>query len=162
MTRNQNEIELLNEIKTSLSEIRSKQESKELTSDANKLLSRSEKRADDSLTNIQTSFNRIHDKLFSLNNILIAAFLGLGKFPSDNPMIPLWLSILPIANLCFLIYLEITQMEIHRFASNEEAWQDDDRELHGRKIGAQNMRSLLAMLTTGLTLLVLVLSVFLF
>jgi chromatin remodeling complex protein RSC6 len=162
MSSDQKQIELLEEIRATLSTIQSKQEVKEQTSEANNSTANSEKRSDDASSNIQTSFNRIHDKLFSLSTILIAAFLGLAKFPIDDPVMSLWLSILPIANLCFLIYLEIKQMEIHRFASHEMTWQDEDRVKYGEKIQGQNKLSLLSIFTTIVILVILLISVLLY
>ena len=78
----------------------------ELTEDSDKIFKKFEREAEDATKKIQSTFDRIHDKLFNFNNMLIAAFLGLSKFPTEQPILSLWMSILPIANLIYLMFLE--------------------------------------------------------
>ncbi len=101
----------------------------------------------------QTKYNqaltRIHDKLFSVNSILIAAFVGFGKFPMEDPIVSLWVALLPLLNIFFLIFLEQRQMEIHRHASQRMDWNfTTDVEKYGKMINKQNLRSLFAIFTT--------------
>lgn len=66
----------------------------------------------------------------------------LGTFPSDSPKLKLWTVIFPIVNLIFLIFIEIRQMEIHRFAANEMEWTSKERNEYGKRISKQTWLSL--------------------
>lgn len=139
-------VELLKEIKESLQKINSRQETEELFSESSKLLDKSDRRVENSLDQIQNTFDRIHDKVFNFNNILIGAYLVLGTFPNESPILKLWTIIFPIINLAFLIYIDVSQMEIHRFASREQEWSSTEREDFGRKITRQTQLSILALI----------------
>lgn len=152
--------EILKQINQTLQKINSRQEADELFSESNKLLNKSDNRVENSLNQIQNSFDRIHDKVFNFNNILIGAYLVLGTFPSDSPKLKLWTVIFPIINLVYLVYIDIRQMEIHRFAAREQEWTATEREEYGRRISKQTILSLFALalslacliyLTTSLT-----------
>lgn len=138
-------IKVLDEINKSLQDINRRQDTIERLSESEKLISKVENRVDNSLNQIQTSFDRIHDKIFNFNNIMIASYMVLGTFPSSAPILPLWTVIFPIANLIYLIYLDVSQMEIHRFASNEMKWTSKERGIYGKKIFRQTWCSLIAM-----------------
>ena len=148
MSDTKKETQLLIEIKEILKEINSRQQVKEIMAETDKLIKKSESRVEYALNQIQNSFDRIHDKLFNFNNIMIAAYFVLGTFPSESPIISLWTSILPILNLIFLIFIEIRQMEIHRFASRQMEWDDVEREKYGKKNLTQTQLSLLSIVVT--------------
>lgn len=121
----------------------------ELTADGDNLIKKAEKDGDDASKKIQSTFDRIHDKLFTINGILVASFFGLGKFPTDNPITSLWLVILPICVLGYLVFLEQQQMEIYRHASQRMNWNlDTDVAKYGRMINRQNIKSLFAIIVT--------------
>jgi len=121
----------------------------ELTSESDRLIKKAEKDGDDASQKIQSTFDRIHDKLFTINGILVASFFGLGKFPTDNPIVSLWLVILPIFVLGYLIFLEQQQMEIYRHASQRMNWNlDTDISKYGKMINRQNLKSLFAIIVT--------------
>jgi hypothetical protein len=143
------DIKILEEINKTLKEINARQETSELFSDSDELLKKVDTRVDHSTNQIQASFDRIHDKVFNFNNILIATYMVLGTFPNESPILKLWTVIFPVFNLIFLILLEIRQMGIHRFAANEKAWTDKERNQYGKKINSQ---TLLSLLSFGLTL----------
>lgn len=143
------DIKILEEINKTLKEIYSRQETSDLFSESDELLKKVDTRVEHSTNQIQASFDRIHDKVFNFNNILIATYMVLGTFPSESPILRLWTVIFPVFNLIFLIYLEIRQMGIHRFAANEKAWTDKERNQFGKKINSQ---TLLSLLSFGLTL----------
>lgn len=120
-------------------------------SEGNKLIDKAEREGDAAANKIQSSFDRIHDKLFNFNNMLIAAFLGLSKFPTEKPIFSLWVAILPILNLIYLMMLEKWQMEIYRYASKRMEWNldlDKDVKKYGDMIKRQNLRSLLSIVIT--------------
>lgn len=137
-------LKILKEINQSLKEINIRQKINEELPDTEKIFEKVERRVEHSTNQIQNSFDRIHDKVFNFNNILIGAFMVLGTFPSDSPIIGLWTVCFPIANLIFLIWLEIRQMGIHRFAAHEKEWTEIEREQYGKKISSQTLLSLLS------------------
>ncbi|MBE0393065.1 hypothetical protein [Flavobacterium sp. PL002] len=65
--------------------------------------------------NILKYFDRIHDKLFAFNNILIAGFFALSKIENS---ISVKTILIPIINLCFLVFIEYQMMEKSRFESS--------------------------------------------
>ena len=136
--------EILEEINKSLQEINIRQKIDDELPDTEKVFEKVERRVEHATIQIQNSFDRIHDKVFNFNNILIAAFMVLGTFPSESPILKLWTVCFPIANLIFLIWLEIRQMGIHRFATNEMEWTGTEREQYGKKIDTQTLLSLLS------------------
>lgn len=137
-------LRILEEINQSLKEINIRQKLDEELPDTEKIFERIERRVEHSTNQIQNSFDRIHDKVFNFNNILIGAFMVLGTFPSESPILKLWTVCFPIGNLIFLICLEIRQMGIHRFTAHEKEWTDIERKQHGEKINSQTILSLLS------------------
>ncbi len=67
------------------------------------------------VTGIFKHFDRIHDKLFSFNNILIAGFFALTQLDSS---VSTYIIVIPLINLSILIYVEYQMMEMNRFKSN--------------------------------------------
>lgn len=160
MVEEEKNTRLLVEIKEILSEINSRQESLEITSESKELLKKIDNRVENSLNQIQFSFDKIHDRLFNFNSVMIATFLVLGTFPTEAPFIKLWTSAFPIANLLFLIFIEWRQMEIHRFASKEFDWTETDRVKYGKLISTQSLISLLSIITTIAILIYISIKVF--
>jgi hypothetical protein len=121
----------------------------EFSSEGDKLIEKAEKEGEEASKKIQTSFDRIHDKLFTINGILVASFFGLGKFPTDNPIVSLWLVMLPISVLAYLVFLEQQQMEIYRHSSQRMNWDfDNDVSKYGKMINRQTLKSLFAIIAT--------------
>ena len=150
------EIKILQEINTTLKRIDNRQDTEEVFAEPNKLLERADKRVDDALNQIQNSLDRIHDKTFNFNTMLIGAYLALSTFPNNAPKIQLWTIIFPILVLVLLIWLDIFQMEIYRFASREKEWVRKDLEEHGKKIKKHTRYSLLALFLSVCCLIYLV------
>lgn len=148
--------ELLKEISEVLQKINIRQETQEMSSETNKLLEKSDNRVENSLNQIQNSFDRIHDKVFNFNNILIGVYLVLGTFPNDAPMLNIWYVTFPIINLIYLIYIDIRQMEIHRFASKEQDWTSIEREEYKVRIRKQTFFSLIALIFSLVCLIYLI------
>lgn len=140
--------EIIKQISEILQKINSRQETDKLFSESNKLLDKSDRRVENSLIQVQNTFDRIHDKVFNFNNILIGVYLVLGTFPSGSPKLNIWTVIFPIINLVYLIYIDIQQMEIHRFSSREQEWTTVNREEYGRKISKQTFLSLFALVVS--------------
>lgn len=137
--------EILKLINETLQKLYSRHEVDELVADSNKLFDKSDRRVENALNQIQNTFDRIHDKVFNFNNILIGVYMVLGTFPSESPKLNIWTVIFPIINLVYLVYIDIRQMEIHRFASREQEWTADEREEYEKKIGRQTSLSVLAL-----------------
>ncbi|MDY7396677.1 hypothetical protein UMM65_15615 [Aureibaculum sp. 2210JD6-5] len=146
-------MEQTNKILEKILELLAKNEARistnEFSSEGDKLIEKAEREGEEASKKIQSTFDRIHDKLFTVNGILVASFFGLGKFPTDNPIVSLWLVLLPIFVLCYLIYLEQQQMEIYRHASQRMNWSfDKDVAKYGKMISRQNLKSLFAIIVT--------------
>ena len=151
-----NTIKLLEQINKSLVEMNVREKTNEMMADTNKLFDKSDRRVENALDQIQNTFDRIHDKVFNFNNILIGAFLVLGTFPSDAPHMKLWTIVFPIVNMIFLIYIDYRQMEIHRFAAGEQEWTNSEREEYGNKIKKQTQLSLFALFLSLVCLIYLI------
>lgn len=158
MDENKSMLKLLEEINITLQSIDNRLDTKETFSDSEKLIDKLEKRVEYSTIMIQSTFDRIHDKVFNFNNIMIAAYLALGTFPVDSPIIKLWTIVFPISNLIFLIIIEIRQMEIHRFASREMEWTSKERDDYGKRINKQTLLSLGSMIASIIFLLYILLN----
>lgn len=142
------EIEILQEINQTLKKLSANFEKDEFFSESEKLISKAENRVENSLNQIQNTFDRIHDKVFNFNNILIGVYLVLGTFPEKLPILKLWTAVFPTFNLIYLIYIDLRQMEIHRFSSRELEWTSDERTEYGKKIRKQTNLSLIALITS--------------
>ncbi|MDB5116374.1 MAG: hypothetical protein JWQ79_1866 [Mucilaginibacter sp.] len=81
-------------------------------------------------------FDRIHDKLFSLNNIYIAAYIALIVFrPTTSKLIVL----VPLLNCCFLVYIDWRMMEASRLNSKISELSDIGKP--GRMLQSVNLLS---------------------
>lgn len=154
------EIKILEEINQTMKKIYTHFETEELLSESDKLISKAEDRVENSLNQIQNTFDRIHDKVFNFNNIMIGVYLVLATFPEKTPILKLWVAIFPILNLIYLIYIDISQMEIHRFASREMEWTSIERNEYGRKISNQTNLSLIALFASICCLAYLIFEIF--
>ncbi|MES2591940.1 MAG: hypothetical protein V4608_08650 [Bacteroidota bacterium] len=152
-------IKLLEQINKSLVEINIRQQTSEMLEETNKLFEKSDRRVEHATNQIQNTFDRVHDKIFNFNNILIGAFLVLGTFPNDSPFVKLWTILFPILNMAFMIYIDIRQMEIHRYAAGEQEWDDTQRKEYGRKIKNQTLLSLLSLFLSVCCLIYLIVKV---
>lgn len=124
-------------------------DSNERMSEGDELIKKAEKQGEDAVKKLQTTFDRIHDKLFTINSILVALYVGFAKFPDENPLFSLWFVLFPIGNIFYLVYLEISQMSIFRHESQRMNWNfNSDVEKFGKMIKRQNLKSLLAWIFT--------------
>jgi hypothetical protein len=106
---------------------------------------RMKKTEEEGLKNILKYFDRIHDKLFAFNNILIAGFFALSKIDNSISVKTIFI---PIANLMVLIYVEYRMMEKSRYESEIMQKPIEEFEKHGKDINKTNLYSLLTILTT--------------
>ncbi len=100
---------------------------------------------EEGLKNILKHFDRIHDKLFTFNNILIAGFFALSKLETTISVKTIFI---PIINLCFLIFIEYEMMEKSRFEASIKSQPFDKYDNHGKRIKRTTWYSLLSILTT--------------
>lgn len=111
---------------------------------------RMKKTEEEGVRDILKYFDRIHDNLFTYNNLLIGAFFALAQFQAN---ISRWTILIPITNLWFLIYIDYRMMEKSRFEASIMSQPFDLFDKHGKKIRNTNLLSLLSILTTfGVTL----------
>ncbi len=94
-------------------------------------------------------FDRMHDKIFSFNNMLIAGYFVIIAMPQST--ISSWWIILPIVNMIHLVYVDYKMMEKSRFEGSIMSKSLTDIHVHGKNINKITQRSLL---TICLTLLV--------
>ncbi|MCT3817844.1 hypothetical protein HZQ56_18050 [Elizabethkingia anophelis] len=105
-----------------------------------------EKKSYDGTRDVLKYFDRIHDKLFTFNNIMIAGFFAIAKI-KDN--VPMALILVPIINLIVIIFIEYKMMEKSRMEANilEDNFNIDK---HGKAISNTNNYSLLTIFTTAI------------
>lgn len=103
------------------------------------------KTEEEGVKNILKYFDRIHDKLFTFNNILIAGYFALTKLVDS---ISSFTIIVPVINLGFLIYIEYRMMEKSRFEANVRSKNKDQIDKHGLSINKTNLYSLAAIAST--------------
>jgi len=90
-------------------------------------------------------FDRIHDKLFNFNNILIVGYFALSKVYDK---ISLFSVFIPLCNLMVLIYIEYRMMEKSRFESNIMDQTSSTINKYGKRISNTNLFSLLSIIST--------------
>lgn len=90
-------------------------------------------------------FDRIHDKVFTLNNIYIAGYLVLTALKSGTSK---WIALVPLLNFCFLIYIDWRMMEASRMQSNWMSLTDKERKQAGAILDSTNILSLLTIIST--------------
>ena len=105
-----------------------------------------EKIKEDAVKNILSHFNRINDKLFTFNNILIGGYFALSRIEDD---INIKVILVPLLNLIFLIFLEYLMMEKSRKeASVDELGLDEFVFFAKNKETRTTLFSLLAIIST--------------
>ena len=117
----------------------------QMEKEANERDTRMKRTEEDGLRDIVKYFDRIHDNLFTYNNILIAAFFALAQFQLN---ISRWTILIPITNLWFLIYIDYRMMEKSRFEASIMSQPFDKYDNHGKKIRNTNLLSLFSIITT--------------
>lgn len=103
-----------------------------------------EKKSYDGTRDTLKYFDRIHDKLFTFNNIMIAGFLAIAKLKEN---VPIELILIPIANLIIIIYLEYKMMEKSRMESN--ILDNFSLDKYGSNVTKTNFYSLIMIFTTS-------------
>lgn len=109
-----------------------------------------EKKAYDGTRDILKYFDRIHDKLFTFNNIMIVGFFTLSKLKNN---VPVELIFVPIINLVILIYIEYKMMQKSRFEAGILDVNFEEIPKLGNMINKTNNYSLLSIFSTILVTL---------
>lgn len=91
-------------------------------------------------------FDRIHDKLFSFNNMLIAGYFVIIALPQSD--VSAWWILFPVFNMLYLIYLEYRMMEKSRFEADITNKTPTEIKNWGNKINQTTNKSLLTILIT--------------
>ena len=95
--------------------------------------------------NILKYFDRIHDKLFTFNNILIAGYFALSQFFESFSVYGI---IIPILNLGLLLLIEYRMMEKSRFESQITQKTSEEIDKNGLSINKTTRYSLYAIIST--------------
>jgi hypothetical protein len=95
--------------------------------------------------NILKHFDRIHDKLFNFNNILIVGYFTLSKIYNS---ISIFNILIPICNLLILIYVEYRMMEKSRFDATIFTIPMDNLKDYRKRNNITNLFSLFSIITT--------------
>ncbi len=103
------------------------------------------KTEEEGVKNILRYFDRIHDKLFTFNNILIAGYFALSKLVDTISTLNI---IIPIINLGFLIFIEYRMMNKSRFEADVRNKTKQQIENHGLSINKTNLYSLSTIVST--------------
>lgn len=107
--------------------------------------------------NILKYFDRIHDKLFMFNNILIAGYFALSQFFESFSIYGI---IIPIINLGLLIIIEYRMMEKSRFESEITKKTGEEIEKNGLSINKTTRYSLYSILSTTVVVVIFIYSLF--
>ena len=97
--------------------------------------------------NILKYFDRIHDKLFTFNNILIAGYFALSQFFDSFSVYGI---IIPILNLGLLLIIEYRMMEKSRFESQITQKTKEDIDKNGLSINKTTRYSLYSIISTAI------------
>jgi hypothetical protein len=108
------------------------------------------KREEEGLKNLLKHFDRIHDKLFMFNNILIAGYFALSKIEKSISLLTI---LIPISNLAFLIFIEYRMLEKSRFEASITEKPLADISKYGKSIRQTNVYSLLSIISTAIVAL---------
>ncbi len=103
-------------------------------------------------------FDRIHDKLFTLNNMFIAAYFVIIIIPNSN--ISTWLFLVPIFNMLFLLYIDYRLLKRSRFQSVFKSKNSEDVNKQTKEMDKTNLYSLLTIWTTIIVTLVFIYQLF--
>jgi hypothetical protein len=102
---------------------------------------------EESKKNIVKYFDRIHDKLFTFNNIIIAGHFALSKVVDS---ISSYNILVPIMNLMILIFVEYRMMEKNRFDADISNKSFAEIQKQGGAITKTNLFSLETIISTSI------------
>lgn len=106
---------------------------------------RMKKSEEEGLKNTLKHFDRIHDKLFSINTMFVAGFFALIKISSNISTSTIFI---PVINMIYLIWIEYRMMEKSRFEASIKSKTQEEIEKWGKNISLNNWLSLLSITIT--------------
>ena len=109
------------------------------------------------IQNILKYFDRIHDKLFTFNNILIGGYFALSQIYDSFSIYEI---LIPLINLGILIFIEYQMMEKSRFEADIKNKTSREIENYGTSINKTNLYSLLTILATTIVAVIFIYNVF--
>lgn len=99
--------------------------------------------------NILKYFDRIHDKLFNFNNILIGGYFALSQIYDSFSIYGI---IIPLINLFLLLFIEYRMMGKSRFEADVREKTSEEIDKNGKAIDKTNLYSLLAISSTTIVI----------
>jgi hypothetical protein len=90
-------------------------------------------------------FDRIHDKLFQLNTVIVGAYFALIAIQKNTSV---WFMLIPVLNVFLLLYVDYRMMEKSRLQSEIKSLGPKDITRYKRLIQNTNLYSLASILTT--------------
>ena len=122
------------------------EEIEESLKEADELINNFKEQEKQGLRDILRYYDRIHDKLFSFNNMLIAGYFVIIAMPNSqtNP----WWILLPIFNMLNLVFVDYEMMEKSRFESAIMSKSQKEIQNHGKRISKTTWRSLFTIIST--------------
>ncbi|MFT5647280.1 MAG: hypothetical protein ACI976_001970 [Aureispira sp.] len=99
----------------------------------------------DGFKNIVKYFDRIHDKLFSFNNIMIGGYFFLASFEKSISFSSI---IFPLINMLILIFIDYRMMERSRVESKIMSIPQKEHKAHNKSIDKTNLYSLFTIIST--------------
>lgn len=112
---------------------------------------RFERMEENGVADTQKYFDRMHDKVFGLNNLLIAAYFALIAFRKD---VPSWSLIIPAINSVLLLYIDYRMLLRARLQANITKIGEKDQNRYGTIQTGTNLYSLLSIYSTITVLLI--------
>ncbi len=112
---------------------------------------RLKKTEEEGIKNLLKHFDRLHDKLFNFNNILIAGYFALSKIQEEISLLNI---LIPIGNLIILLFIEYQMMEKSRFESEISKKNRDEINQWGKNIKRTNIYSLLSIISTSIVTII--------
>lgn len=109
------------------------------------------KMEEDGVSDTQKYFDRIHDKLFNLNNILIASYFALIAFRKDTPN---WILFVPIVNTLILLNIDYRMMVRARIQATIGNADEIVRKRYGKIQQGTNIYSLFSIWSTIFVVLI--------
>jgi hypothetical protein len=110
-----------------------------------------ERMEESGIADTQKYFDRMHDKVFSLNNLLIAAYFALIAIRKD---VPNWSLVIPSLNSVLLLYVDYRMLLRARIQANITKVDAETREKYGSLQNGTNLYSLLSIFSTLAVLLI--------
>jgi hypothetical protein len=103
------------------------------------------------IADTQKYFDRMHDKVFSLNNFLIAAYVALIAFVK---VVPSWILVIPAVNSVLLLYIDYRMLLRARLQADITKVGEKDRNRYGTIQTGTNLYSLISIYSTIAVLIV--------